>query len=145
MFTKKMRTPLTDRLLTIILSLAFFLLIGLPFLNHYQEVNHLERTLSNEALAEKEKKLSEIEAILSNINYQQSLAYLSKTGNENRKVQDIYANSPFSLLEEKIAKLKEKKAHLKQTLVEQEQQIQTLIKEIEELKQKQPETQSDPV
>lgn len=145
MFTQKMRSSITDRFLTVVLSFAFFLLIGLPFLNHYHEVNHLEKTLSNEALAEKQKRLNEIEAILSNINYQQSLADISKTQNTYMTGQAISSNTPFNLLEGKIARLKEKKAQLKQTLAKQEQQIEALIQQIEELKQqKQSEPESAP-
>lgn len=140
MFTQKMRFPMTDRFLTTVLSLAFFLLIGLPFINHYQEVNHLEKTLSDDALAEKQKRLTEIEAILSNINYQQSLADISRTQSAVMSQQ----NTPFNLLEDKIARLRAKKVQLKQSLAEQEQQIEALIKQIEELKEKQPEPRSEP-
>ena len=140
MFRNQISSPLTDRFLTTVLLIAFFLLIGLPFLNHYNEVNHLEKTLSNEAMAEKQKRLTEIEALLSNINYQQNLAHINKAQNANIAEQ----NTPFTLLENKILKLKERRSQLKETLAKQEKQIETLIQEIESLKARQAEATSEP-
>lgn len=140
MFRNQISSSLTDRFLTTVLLIAFFLLIGLPFLNHYNEVNHLEKTLSNEAMAEKQKRLTEIEALLSNINYQQNLAHINKAQNANISEQ----NTPFTLLENKILKLKERRSQLKETLAKQEKQIETLIQEIESLKARQAEATSEP-
>ncbi|MBP9693093.1 MAG: hypothetical protein KBE16_00080 [Alphaproteobacteria bacterium] len=140
MFTQQMPSPMTAKLLTIVLSVTFLLLIGLPFLNHYYEINLLERTLSNDAIAEKQKRLTEIEAILSNINYQQSLAHISKAQNTSTSEQ----HTPFTLLENKISKLKERRTQLKETLAKQEQQIEALIQQIEDLKERQAETHSEP-
>ncbi len=140
MFRNQISSSLTDRFLTTVLLIAFFLLIGLPFLNHYNEVNHLEKTLSNEAMAEKQKRLTEIEALLSNINYQQNLAHINKAQNANISEQ----NTPFTLLENKILKLKERRSQLKETLAKQQKQIETLIQEIESLKARQAEPTSEP-